>query len=242
MLRNTSAGATAILLLAAIPGLSDTKVMISYIADGQTAETTIYANGARVRYDYGKGMILLRQCDQKRMVQLDDQARTFLSLPMEQAGAEASSKAQVTDTGERKEIFGYAARHLKMTSTTEGKWSAPEILWPTVGHAEGETRLNAFDNALVAAGIGHWNLVKVTSIAPPGALVIHEVVPPEAAARVDDLQFERDELIRLVSENAAPPGYLSMTDASLLAEFGHGGSGALLALKPRGGVKSPTTP
>ena len=108
MLRNTSAGVTAILLLAAIPGLSDTKVMINYIADGQTAETSIYANGQRVRYDYGKGLILLRQCDRKRMVQLDDQARTFLSLPMEQAGAEASSKAQVTDTGERKEIFRHA--------------------------------------------------------------------------------------------------------------------------------------
>src|SRR5207249_6000183 len=79
-------------------------------------------------------------------------------------------------------------------------------------------------------------------LVPGGALVIHEVVPPEAAARVDDLQFERDELIRLVSENAAPPGYLSMTDASLLAEFGHGGSGALLAVKPRAGAMSPSTP
>jgi hypothetical protein len=78
-------------------------------------------------------------------------------------------------------------------------------------------------------------------LAPGGALVIHEVVPLEARERVDDLQFERDELIRLVTENAAPPGYVSMTDASLSAEFGHWGAGALLGVKPRGGAMSPTT-
>ena len=37
----------------------------------------------------------------------------------------------------------------------------------TVGHAEGGTPLNAFDNALLAAGIGNINLVKVSSIIPP---------------------------------------------------------------------------
>ncbi|MBI4212784.1 MAG: arginine decarboxylase, pyruvoyl-dependent [Chloroflexi bacterium] len=68
--------------------------------------------------------------------------------------------------------------------TSNASWSAPELLWPTVGHAEGETRLNAFDNALVAAGIGHWNLVKVTSIAPPGALVIDEPLAIEAGTLV----------------------------------------------------------
>ncbi|MSQ24073.1 MAG: arginine decarboxylase, pyruvoyl-dependent [Chloroflexi bacterium] len=57
----------------------------------------------------------------------------------------------------------------KETTTRTTRWSAPEVLWATVGHSEGDTGLNAFDNALVAAGIGHWNLVKVTSVAPPGA-------------------------------------------------------------------------
>ncbi len=37
----------------------------------------------------------------------------------------------------------------------------------TAGHAEGATPLNAFDNALLAAGIGNINLVKVSSIIPP---------------------------------------------------------------------------
>ncbi|MBE3583133.1 MAG: arginine decarboxylase, pyruvoyl-dependent [Limnochordaceae bacterium] len=37
------------------------------------------------------------------------------------------------------------------------------------GSAEANSRLNAFDNALLAAGIGNLNLVRVSSILPPGA-------------------------------------------------------------------------
>src|SRR5262245_63509415 len=42
----------------------------------------------------------------------------------------------------------------------------------TAGHAEGGTSLNAFDNALLAAGIGNINLIKVFSIIPPDVPVI----------------------------------------------------------------------
>ena len=42
----------------------------------------------------------------------------------------------------------------------------------TAGHAEGSTPLNAFDNALLAAGIGNINLIKISSILPPEVPVI----------------------------------------------------------------------
>jgi arginine decarboxylase len=42
----------------------------------------------------------------------------------------------------------------------------------TSGNAEGSTPLNAFDNALLAAGIGNVNLVKVSSILPPAVDVV----------------------------------------------------------------------
>src|SRR5262245_29162004 len=42
----------------------------------------------------------------------------------------------------------------------------------TAGHAEGGTPLNAFDNALLAAGIGNINLIKVSSIVPPDVTII----------------------------------------------------------------------
>lgn len=38
--------------------------------------------------------------------------------------------------------------------------------------AEGPTPLNAFDNALLQAGIGNLNLIRVSSILPPGC--VHE--------------------------------------------------------------------
>src|SRR6185295_17996686 len=42
----------------------------------------------------------------------------------------------------------------------------------TAGHAEGGSPLNAFDNALLAAGIGNINLLKVSSILPPDVPVV----------------------------------------------------------------------
>jgi arginine decarboxylase len=42
----------------------------------------------------------------------------------------------------------------------------------TAGNAEGSTPLNAFDNALLAAGIGNINLIKVSSILPPGVELV----------------------------------------------------------------------
>ncbi|AUW95205.1 MAG: arginine decarboxylase, pyruvoyl-dependent [Sulfobacillus thermosulfidooxidans] len=47
------------------------------------------------------------------------------------------------------------------------------------GSAEGPSRLNAFDNALLAAGIGNVNLLRVSSILPPKAILVPhlEIIP-----------------------------------------------------------------
>jgi len=42
----------------------------------------------------------------------------------------------------------------------------------TAGNAEGSTPINAFDNALLAARIGNINLIKVSSILPPGVELV----------------------------------------------------------------------
>lgn len=42
----------------------------------------------------------------------------------------------------------------------------------TAGRAEGGSSLNAFDNALLVAGIGNINLIKVSSIVPPDVTII----------------------------------------------------------------------
>ncbi|MBF7081809.1 arginine decarboxylase, pyruvoyl-dependent [Desulfallas sp. Bu1-1] len=45
----------------------------------------------------------------------------------------------------------------------------PKKYFLTAAAAEGKTELTAFDNALLAGGIGNINLIRVSSILPPGA-------------------------------------------------------------------------
>ena len=45
------------------------------------------------------------------------------------------------------------------------------------GHAEGATPLNAFDGALLASGIGNTNLIKISSILPPGCHLLNPSPP-----------------------------------------------------------------
>ena len=67
----------------------------------------------------------------------------------------------------------------------------------TAGSAEGSTPLNAFDNALLAAGIGDINLVRISSILPPGIDLVPlprikpgAIVPTAYAARTSEVPGE----------------------------------------------------
>jgi arginine decarboxylase len=67
----------------------------------------------------------------------------------------------------------------------------------TAGHAEGGTALNAFDNALLAAGIGNINLLKVSSIVPPDVAIVElpkikpgAIVPTAYAAMTSEVPGE----------------------------------------------------
>ncbi len=55
----------------------------------------------------------------------------------------------------------------------------PKKFFVTAGSAEGKNPLNAFDNALLKGGIGNLNLMRVTSILPPGVEYCPETtIPP----------------------------------------------------------------
>ncbi len=63
------------------------------------------------------------------------------------------------------------------------------------GASEGYTPLNAFDGALLAAGIGNTNLVKMSSIVPPGTRevpVSELLLPPGALVPVAYASMESD--------------------------------------------------
>lgn len=53
----------------------------------------------------------------------------------------------------------------------------PNVIWASAGAAEGDTELNAFDNALLAAQVGNLNLVRVSSVLPQDAALLDE--PPQ---------------------------------------------------------------
>lgn len=57
----------------------------------------------------------------------------------------------------------------------------PDIYFPTAGHSEGFTQLNAFDQALLDAGIGDVNLVKMSSIVPPACQRVNRFSLPEGS-------------------------------------------------------------
>lgn len=54
----------------------------------------------------------------------------------------------------------------------------PDKFFLVAGHSEGITPLNAFDSALIDAGVGNTNLMKMSSILPPEAKKIKPIKLP----------------------------------------------------------------
>ncbi|HCF51210.1 MAG TPA: arginine decarboxylase, pyruvoyl-dependent [Syntrophomonas sp.] len=57
----------------------------------------------------------------------------------------------------------------------------PKKYFLTAASCEGETELTAFDGALLKARVGNTNLLKVSSILPPGCQYDPELVIPEGS-------------------------------------------------------------
>ncbi len=57
----------------------------------------------------------------------------------------------------------------------------PTIHYLTCGSSEGYTQLNAFDGALLQAGVGDANLMKMSSIIPPGCRFVEPCSLPAGA-------------------------------------------------------------
>ncbi len=116
---------------------ADVKIKTRQTASGQTSEYTTYIKGKRMRAEQKHGemqTVNLTQCDLKRSVRLMPQAQTFMIDSWQQAEAATapatsttSQKQTVTkggvitmtvttkDTGERKQMFGYTAKHIITT-------------------------------------------------------------------------------------------------------------------------------
>jgi hypothetical protein len=109
------------------------KVVSRYVADGAETLTTVYAGPKRQRVELPGGTAIVTQCDLSRTVQMNDRARAYAIVPFAagetpapspagpapKPGASVLVKTTGTDTGERREMFGQQARHLKMVTVTE---------------------------------------------------------------------------------------------------------------------------
>lgn len=108
---------------------TDVHFKTRYTTGDQVTESTTYIQGNRERYELGD-MILLKQHDQKRTVQISRASSTYLvspegmpATPAPAGNPAAAPKASgvvmmatsIVDTGERKAAFGQQARHVKTT-------------------------------------------------------------------------------------------------------------------------------
>ncbi len=134
---------TAIL---SINAFADVKVKSRQTMSGQSTENTTYIKGKRSRTEQnigGNQMVTLTQCDLRRGVQLNPQTQVYIINSWEQdtttpttttvsgntktevkKGGVITTTITTKDTGETKKMFGYAARHLIITTETEASADA----------------------------------------------------------------------------------------------------------------------
>lgn len=118
---------------------ADTKVKIRQTSNGQTYENSTYIKGKRQRSETNGGqMITITQCDLRRNLMLMPMTKTYMVQLYDDSSASSSgtdatassrpplqqptkkggvitSMVTTRDTGERKQMFGYTARHIVTT-------------------------------------------------------------------------------------------------------------------------------
>lgn len=142
----------SIVCLFIISGIAnaDTKVKTRQTSGGQTYENTSYIKGKRQRSEMNGGqMITITQCDLRRNITIMPQAQAYLIQPYDQPststaadtsnrpstsqpgtvtkGGVVTSTVTTRDTGERKQMFGYTARHIITTMEMD---STPDACSP----------------------------------------------------------------------------------------------------------------
>jgi hypothetical protein len=116
---------------------ADVKIKSKQTMSGQTYENTTYIKGKRQRSEMMNGtMVNITQCDLRRGLQINPATQTYMVNPFTvstetttkpasasvdangvvQAGGTVTMTVTIRDTGERKQMFGFTARHLIITT------------------------------------------------------------------------------------------------------------------------------
>jgi hypothetical protein len=126
------------LLCSASIAMANVKITTKAISSGQSFTYTTYMKGANVRTE-GMAYTTIYQCDLKRMIQINDKTKSYLVTSLDAANGSKSASQQkqgarrggvvtytttTTDTGERKDILGLKAKHLKAKMVVEASEGA----------------------------------------------------------------------------------------------------------------------
>ncbi|HEV7891078.1 MAG TPA: hypothetical protein VGP08_10575 [Pyrinomonadaceae bacterium] len=128
-------GAIILLLCVTASASADLKITRKAGAGGYSGQSTVYVKGARERTEMPT-ITSIRQCDLRRTIQINERARKYAIVPDSEVGAATTHApapaapqgpkttrrgavvthtVNINDTGERKQMFGYTARHIKTT-------------------------------------------------------------------------------------------------------------------------------
>jgi hypothetical protein len=131
---------TACLMSSTVAVYADVKIKSRQTVGGQSYENTTYIKGKRQRHERdmsGMKMVSLTQCDLRRDIQLMPDGKVYMVNPFDdgttpknqtvsqtqtttklETGGTVTTVYTTKDTGERKQMFGYTAKHLIITMET----------------------------------------------------------------------------------------------------------------------------
>ncbi|MDQ3650223.1 MAG: hypothetical protein M3458_08135 [Acidobacteriota bacterium] len=138
------------LVLSTTTALADVKIKTRQTMSGESYEGTVYIKGKRQRTETARNPVIdIQQCDLRRNLQISPPTSTYFinnwaqdndtTTPAQSSNAStqqptATRKGGLVtmtvttkDTGERKQMFGYTARHIIKTMVTE---SSPDACTP----------------------------------------------------------------------------------------------------------------
>ena len=130
------------------PISGDFKITVKTTMAGMPTQSTTMIKGLRERSETNMSMggmnisqVSITQCDLRRTIQVNDSARKYMIIPMDsdespesnngssmgasagggqmRRGGTVTMTVNTVDTGERKQMFGFTARHLKRTMISQ---------------------------------------------------------------------------------------------------------------------------
>jgi hypothetical protein len=186
----------------------DVHFTTKYTTGDQVTESVAYIKGMRERYELSD-MVLLRQHDEKRTVQISRAANTYLVMPEDLAAAQAPAPSNpaaatkapgvvmvttsIVDTGEKKTAFGQQARHVKTMTDRQ----------PQPGACDQTKRRIETDGWYIDAPSG-MAILQEANDAPPAATTCQDQMTTAQNGDAKALGFPISYTTTVLEQNGAP--------------------------------------